>query len=164
MQDLSIIRDLNLPDSYIAAGYIRNYIWDVLHDFPERTPLNDIDVVYYNPDELDEENEKTYEQKLKRETGNSLWSVKNQARMHIKNGDQPYHSIEDALSQWPETATAIGVKLENDNRVSVVCPYGLEDIFEFRVKKSPLFKDEGHYRYRVNQKNWKGLWPKLEIY
>lgn len=36
MQDLRIVRSLELPDCYIGAGYIRNYIWDVLHGFTRR--------------------------------------------------------------------------------------------------------------------------------
>lgn len=163
MKDLAIIRELNLPNGYVAAGYVRNYIWDILHSYTNRTPLNDIDVIYYNTDELDEEIDRKYERKLERETGISIWSVKNQARMHIKNGDKPYKSIEDAISHWPETVTAVGIRLEKDDSVSVISPYGLEDIFEYRVRKSPLFKDEAYYRSRVNKKNWKEIWPRLII-
>jgi hypothetical protein len=111
MKDLSIIRELDLSEWYVAAGYVRNYIWDTLHSYPNRTPLNDIDVIYYNTDKLDEEIEKKYEQKLEQETGMSIWSVKNQASMHIRNGDKPYKSIEDAISQWPETVTTVGIRL-----------------------------------------------------
>ena len=35
------------------------------------------------------------------------WSVKNQARMHLRNGDPPYSGATDAMRHWPETATAI---------------------------------------------------------
>lgn len=163
MKDLSIIKELKLPDWYVAAGYVRNYIWDTLHSYPNRTPLNDIDVIYYNTDEIDEEIEKKYEQKLERDTGISIWSVKNQARMHIRNGDKPYNSIEDAISQWPETVTAVGIRLERDDNISIISPYGLEDLFEYRVRKSPLFKDETYYRTRINKKNWKEIWPRLVI-
>lgn len=31
--------------------------------------------------------------------------VKNQARMHLRNGDRPYQSATDAMRYWPETAT-----------------------------------------------------------
>jgi hypothetical protein len=163
MKDLKRIKTLNLSDCYVAAGYVRNYIWDTLHGYSTRTPLNDIDVIYYNREEIDEEIEKEYEWILERETGSSKWSVKNQARMHISNGDQPYKSIEDAISHWPETVTAVGIRLEDDNSLSIISPYGLEDLFEYRVRKSPLFKDDSYYMSRVTKKNWKKLWPRLEI-
>jgi len=163
MEDLTILRELNLPDWYVTAGYVRNYIWDSLHSYQIRTPLNDIDVIYYNTEEMDEEIEKSYEQKLKLVTGISIWSVKNQARMHTINSDEPYKTIEDAISHWPETVTAVGIKLNEDNSISYVSPYGLNDLFEFKVRRSPLFMNEAYYRSRVDKKSWKEIWPELEI-
>jgi hypothetical protein len=163
MSDLATVRQLQLPDWYIAAGYVRNYIWDCLHEYTSRTPLNDIDVIYFNSNELDEELEKRYERQLEQATGSGLWSVKNQARMHIQNGNDPYNSVEDAISHWPETVTAVGIRLEADDSISLICPYGLEDIFEYRVRRSPLFKDEAYYQSRLNKKAWKKLWPKLQM-
>jgi hypothetical protein len=161
MNDLSVVRSLELPHGHIAAGYVRNYVWDYLHGYQTRTPLNDIDLIYYNKDELDEVVEKKLEQQLKQATGNPLWSVKNQARMHIQNGDRPYQSIQDAISYWPETATAVAIRLESDDRISYVCPHGLDDMFECRVRQSPLFKDEAYYQKRVRGKQWEAIWPKL---
>lgn len=43
---LSAVYAARLPDWYIGAGFIRNLVWDHLHDFPG-TPLNDIDVIYF---------------------------------------------------------------------------------------------------------------------
>jgi hypothetical protein len=64
MKDLSVIRELNLIKGYVAAGYIRNFIWDTLHSYAIPTPLHDIDVIYYNPEELDERrvNEKKWKE------------------------------------------------------------------------------------------------------
>ena len=38
--------ELSLPDSCIAAGFVRNLVWDYFHAYQEITPLNDVDVVY----------------------------------------------------------------------------------------------------------------------
>jgi hypothetical protein len=163
MSELAAVRRLQLPDWCIAAGYVRNYIWDSLHGYTTRTPLNDIDVIYYDKENTDEASEKRYEQQLRHDTANPLWSVKNQARMHVRNGAEPYLSVQDAMRRWPETVTAVGVRLEEDDRLTVIGPHGLDDIFEFRVRKSPLFDDAAYYRHRVSSKNWKQLWPKLTI-
>ena len=37
---------------------------------------------------------------------------KNQARMHVVNNMLPYSSSVDAISKFPETATALGVTLD----------------------------------------------------
>lgn len=163
MKDLRIVRDLRLPEAYISAGYVRNYIWDYVHGFTNRTPLNDIDLIYYDLEQLDEEIDIQYEQQLIEQTGNFLWSVKNQARMHIRNGDEPYSGIEDAISHWPETVTGIAIRLEDDDRLTYVCPYGLDDIFECRVRQSPKFHDRSYYHSRISKKNWSQIWPKLLI-
>ena len=49
MELLRLTSSLNLPDWWICAGFIRSKIWDTLHHFNDRTPLSDIDVIYFDP-------------------------------------------------------------------------------------------------------------------
>ena len=49
MECLKAVASLGLPDWYIAAGFLRNAIWDALHAKFVRTPLNDVDIIYYDP-------------------------------------------------------------------------------------------------------------------
>jgi hypothetical protein len=163
VRDLNLVRQLNLPNWYIAAGYVRNYIWDSLHDYSTRTSLNDIDVIYYDKSNLSEDFEKNLENWLNQKTNLSIWSVKNQARMHIKNNDEPYNSIVDAISKWPETVTAVGISLKEDDSIAIIAPYGIDDLFEMRVRRSPLFKDKGYFYTRVQNKKWLELWPQLKL-
>lgn len=58
MDILRSAQSLNLPDWWVCAGFVRSKIWDVLHEFDERTPLSDIDVIYFDPSNIDEETEK----------------------------------------------------------------------------------------------------------
>ena len=44
MQQLQAVQTLQLPDCFVAAGFVRNMVWDALHDYPP-TPLNDVDVI-----------------------------------------------------------------------------------------------------------------------
>jgi hypothetical protein len=83
--------------------------------------------------------------------------------MHIKNNDEPYNSIVDAVSRWPETVTAVGIRLEENDSIAIIAPYGINDIFDMRVRRSPLFKDKEYFQKRVKNKNWKVIWPKLNI-
>jgi hypothetical protein len=69
----------------------------------------------------------------------------------------------DAIRRWPETVTAVGVTLDDHNRITFIAPYGAEDIFEMRVRRSPLFEDIDYYRNRVTNKNWKEIWPRITI-
>ncbi len=48
MLALRTARQLTLNDWCLAAGFVRNLIWDRLHGFSHSSPLNDIDVIYFN--------------------------------------------------------------------------------------------------------------------
>lgn len=163
MADLHRVRDLNLPQCYIAAGYIRNYVWDLLHGYGRTDRYGDIDVVYFDPDEASEERDERLEERLRRETSNPKWSVKNQARMHVHNGDEPYHSTYEALTMWPETATAVGASVNAVGEIELICPYGLEDLYALRVRRSPAFVKRDYYLERVWRKQWANEWPRLTI-
>jgi len=162
VQILEIARDLNLPDWAIGAGFVRNKVWDYLHEF-EKTPLDDIDLVYFDKSNLSEEYEKELEKILK-EKLNVEWSVKNQARMHIRNDEDPYTSSEHAMSKWPETVTAIGITLNNENKLKLIAPYGINDLVNLKIRISPNFnKNPEIFRERIKNKNWLTKWPKLEV-
>jgi len=163
MRDLELVRSLRLPDGHIAAGYIRNQAWDRLHGFKAGERHADIDVVFYDPADRSERRDEAAERQLREMTGDPKWSVKNQARMHIRNGDAPYDSLSDALSRWPETATAVGARLDDNGRITLVHPYGLADLFGLVVRRSPAFADGAYYLDRIRKKGWSKLWPLLSI-
>ncbi|MFM9277380.1 nucleotidyltransferase family protein [Paenibacillus jiagnxiensis] len=161
IEDLKRVRELGLPQGCIAAGYVRNRVWDKLHGYVALTPLNDIDVIYYDPGNTLEERDHHLQQLLNRGQINRHWSVKNQARMHERNGDPPYASAEDAMRYWPETATAVGIYMDVQDVMHTVAPFGLDDLFEMRVRKSPCFRNTTAFRIRVFQKEWLDTWPLL---
>lgn len=163
MRDLSIVQTLQLPNGYIAAGYVRNYVWDYLHHRTSATSLNDVDVIYYDTSDLSEETEKRLENRLKNHLNEYNWSVKNQARMHTRNHSKPYLNIADAMKRWPETATAVGIRLDQNHNIKVVAPHGLIDLFNFIVRRSPYFEDRELFLQRIQSKNWLELWPKLNV-
>ena len=52
MAMLRAVASLRLPDAWVAAGAVRNAVWDSLHEYRTSTPLSDIDVVWFDPDDL----------------------------------------------------------------------------------------------------------------
>lgn len=44
---LAVPADLQLPDAWLAAGFVRNRVWDRLHGYPEPIPLADLDVIHF---------------------------------------------------------------------------------------------------------------------
>ena len=167
MELLKSAKSLNLPDWWICAGFVRSKIWDVLHGFDERTTIPDIDVIYYDRTNIEKSVEKEYEEALKRLLPTIPWSVKNQARMHSVNNVSPYTSSVDAISRFPETATALGVKLDEGNNVILTAPHGIDDVVNLRVKPTPSFCGQKEqmkiYEERIRDKNWRAVWNKVEI-
>ena len=49
MTVLAIIRDLNLADAWLAAGAVRNFIWNQLSGKPGFDATTDLDLVFYDP-------------------------------------------------------------------------------------------------------------------
>lgn len=84
------------------------------------------------------------------------WSVKNQARMHTRNGDRPYLSSNDAMRYWPETATAVAVRLGPGDTCEVAAPLGLDDLFRLIIRPTPRFSTEklDIFQDRFSAKNW----------
>ena len=56
MAILTIIRDLELKDSWLAAGSVRNFIWNLLSDKPAFDRETDVDVIFFDPEVSYEEN------------------------------------------------------------------------------------------------------------
>ncbi|MGJ9382150.1 nucleotidyltransferase family protein [Salipaludibacillus sp. CF4.18] len=165
MEILKAVQLLNLPDWWVCAGFVRSKIWDTLHEFQESTPLSDIDVIYFDGMQTDEHLEKELEQELRRISPTYPWSVKNQARMHVINDLPPYKSAEDGIAKFPETATSLGVRLDTQGNVVLTAPHGIQDVINFIVRPTPLFKSTKHlaavYNQRVKSKNWQSRWQRI---
>ncbi|WP_310176133.1 nucleotidyltransferase family protein [Neobacillus niacini] len=168
MHILKSAKSLNLPDWWICAGFVRSKIWDTLHNFSERTLIPDIDLIYFDPTNIDELEEKKLEELLNNLMPNTPWSVKNEARMHIKSKMPPYSSSVDAISKFPETATALGVKLDEKDNVVLTAPFGISDVVNLVVKPTPFFTQTKErieiYEDRITKKNWKSIWNNVKVY
>ncbi|PGT20699.1 nucleotidyltransferase family protein [Bacillus cereus] len=167
MNVLQMAKTLGLPDWWICAGFVRSKIWDTLHNFKVRTTTPDVDVIYFDSFLKDEAYEQSLEKKLTNLDASIPWSVKNQARMHVVNNMPPYSSSVDAISKFPETATALGVTLDEQNNVILTTPCGIEDVLSLQVKPTAHFletKERIHmYNKRVMKKNWQSKWPNITI-
>ncbi|HGG0584806.1 MULTISPECIES: nucleotidyltransferase family protein [Bacillus] len=167
MNVLQMAKSLELPDWWICAGFVRSKIWDTLHDYEAKTAMPDVDVIYYDSLHQDEIYEQSLETKLMNIDATIPWSVKNQARMHVVNNMPPYSSSVDAISKFPETATALGVTLDELNNVILTAPCGIEDVLSLQVRPTAHFlesKERLHmYKNRVIKKNWQSKWSNITI-
>jgi hypothetical protein len=163
MEQLRAVRALALPDWCIAAGFVRNRVWDHLHGITPPRPTNDIDVLYYDAADLAKEPEQAYEARLNAVLP-APWQVRNQARMHLPKGLPQHKNTADAMIYWLETVTAVGVRLEADNSLTVVAPHGTDDLVELRCQPTAFGRERlDEYNERIARKGWRELWPKVRF-
>ncbi|WP_413731722.1 MULTISPECIES: nucleotidyltransferase family protein [unclassified Shewanella] len=157
MQALECVANLGPIDAWLAAGFVRNLVWDKLHGTVSR--LSDIDVIYYEPNDTSEVTDKAYEAKLVAAL-DLPWSVKNQARMHLKNNHQPYASVSDAMSYWPEQQTALAVRLRA-GELQLLNLFPLGHLFALELSPNPK-STPGVFESRLKAKNWLADYPLLK--
>lgn len=164
MEMLRLARRLNLPDWVVGAGFLRSLVWDRLCGFTARTPLNDIDIVFFDPADISREREDAAEAQLMTWYPDQVWSVRNMARMHIKNREPAYSSTEHAIGHWLETPTAVGIGLTADDSLYLLAPHGVADLLAGRVRPTPNGQRKiDEYRARVAAKNWPARWPRVTV-
>ncbi|WP_228258854.1 nucleotidyltransferase family protein [Acinetobacter ihumii] len=153
---------------YLSAGVIRQLVWSELHHDQYKIEGSEIDVIFYDP-ASDQEYEKHIQQALHRQFPYNDWDVVNQATVHQwylkENGEQiaAYCSLSDAISVWPETATAIAIRLRQNDQLEIIAPLGLTDLFELKLRWNPRLVSHDLFLNRVRQKRWLERWPKLQL-
>jgi hypothetical protein len=158
MEILHTVEALRLPDSWVGAGFVRNPLWDTLHDRLWSASYSDIDVLYFDAANADPERDRRIEADLLISVA-APWSVKNQARMHLQNGDPPYADTADAMGHWPETCTAVAVRSVG-SRVELLAPFGTDDLLGMIVRPTPAFVNKLEvYGARLARKAWSKSWP-----
>lgn len=160
---LGVVAGLELPDCWIGAGFVRNAVWHHLHGRTKMPLEGDVDVIWYNPNCIDAAEDRRFEAQLALSEPSFVWSVKNQARMHTRNGDAPYSSSSDAMTHWPETATAVAARRKGATGCEIAAPLGLDDLFDLVLRPTPRFRRDKRaiYEQRVLGKSWTTAWPLL---
>jgi hypothetical protein len=158
------VRSLALPDWCIAAGFLRNRVWDHLHGIAPARPPVDIDVIYFDASDPAGEHEAEYEARLGAILPGLPWQVRNQARMHVRKDLPPHLSTADAMTFWLESVTPVGVRLEADDRLTVVAPLGVDDLLGLVCRPTSYGRARrAEYDARIEAKRWGELWPKVRF-
>lgn len=171
MSILDYIYELELPNFYIAAGSVFQTIWNYYDNKPLNSEIKDIDIIYYDANNLSKEDEEKIEDKIvthfKELNINYEFDVHNEARMHLwkksnenKNIDQ-YKNSEYSIDKWIATVYSICITKENDE-IKVYAPYGLSDIFS-RTIRPIKHKDNSKELYEKKVKSWSSRFNNLKI-
>jgi hypothetical protein len=169
MQALHAVAQLSLHDCCIGAGAVRALVWDALHGRVQPSVPGDIDVAYFDADDLQPRREVELRQRLEALLPGVPWDVCNQARVHLWFEDYfgyavpPLLSLDDAIASWPEFATAVGIYLQPDGEIGIVAPHGLDDLFNMVVRRNPARISLDGYAQRLASKDFAARWPRVTI-
>jgi hypothetical protein len=159
-----VVRHHRLPDWAVGAGFVRSAVWDALHGYREPIPLADVDVLYFDRSDHSREREVEIEEDLTTAMANVPWSVRNQARMHLRNGDRPYADTTDALRYWLETPPAVAIRLDEQGHPSLLAPFGINDLIGMVCRPTPRAQEKlAEYRQRMGEKKWSAYWRMVRI-
>lgn len=159
-QALKVLAEHGPPGAWIGAGFLRNAVWDALSGrAPDIGGLADLDVIFHDQAHPEPAADAAWQARLVQALA-LPWSVTNQARMHGRNGHARYGDVEDAIAHWPETATAIAVRLQGE--VELLAPHGLDDLLAMILRPTPAFALRREViMERATQKGWFSRWPRL---
>ena len=169
MEVLEALREIDLPDWLLVSGAVYNLAWNVLTDRPPLTGIKDVDVVYFEPADLSYEAEDRVIRRLAERFAHLPLpvEVRNQARVLLwfpeKFGQPfaPLTSSAEMLERYASKTHAVGVRLLADDSLRIVAPFGLDDLFSFRMVPNPALSNRPAHEAKAARA--KAIWPELTI-
>ncbi len=168
MHVMRTARDLSLPDWMIFSGAIYQRVLNVQTGRDLDYGIKDYDLAYFDADTSYEAEDRVirgvaeaFEPPLK-----DMVEVRNQARVHLwfepKFGE-PYapltHSAE-AVDRFVSPLFAVAARLEPDDSLTLIAPFGLDDLFALRLRPNPRRQTNGFERTAANLL---ARWPEVRV-
>lgn len=170
MEALRAVRAHCPVPAFIGAGAVRAAVWDALHGYAQDRIPADIDVVFHDAADPGRARDEAYRQALALAAPRYGWDVTNQAGVHLwyhaHFGGSPVPalgSLDEGVATWPETATAVALRLADDDAIDIVAPLGLDDLMAMVVRWNPARVGRELYMARVTQKDYERRWPGVTI-
>ncbi len=169
MEVLKGIRAEVLPEGMLVAGALYHMAWNRLAGRPGLVTVNDLDVFFFDDADLSYEAEDVAIQRLAARFAHLPIpvQVRNQARVHLwfegKFGAPftPLQSAEEMLGRYAARAYAVGARLEPDDQITIMAPFGLDDLFSFRVVPNHALENRPLHEKKGVQ--LKATWPQLRV-
>lgn len=171
MRVLTTVRDSGLPNAWVGAGVLRDLVWGQLFGSGfDPMQVRDVDVAFFDPHDLSGERDLAATQVLSDIWPEVPWQARNQAAVHTwyaaKFGGPPVAplvSIPDAVATWPETATALAVRLDTGDRIDVCAPLGLTDLLAGVWRRNPRRISLERSLDRLARHRPRERWPGVQV-
>lgn len=164
MKVLRAADERGLPDWWIGAGFLRDRVWDAIEGNQVSKP-RDVDLVFFDSRNVKATNDWAITDEMNICYPLATWEVRNQARMHTKDGSKPFRCTAEGIAHWTETATAIAVRL-HDGELNFLYCYGSNDLLHLIVRPVTVdgsVSSSALVQRRIADKQWLVRWPHLQI-
>jgi hypothetical protein len=169
MQVLQRARDLDLPDWLIFSGAVYQRVLNRLTGRDADYGIKDYDLGYFDAADISYEAEDVVIRRVAaafEPPVRDMIEVRNQARVHLwfegKFGEPyaPLANSAEALTRFVSPLFAVAVRLEADDRLSIMAPFGLDDLFALRLRPNPLRSTGGFARTAASAV---ARWPEIKV-
>lgn len=169
MAVLRAARDLALPDGVLFSGAIYQRVLNHRTGRELDYGIKDYDLGYYDASDIGYEAE---DEVIRRVAAalepplRQMVEVRNQARVHlwfqakVAETYTPLANSAEALTRFVSPLFAVGARLEADGDLTVLAPFGLEDLFALRLRPNPWRVTKGFARTAASAK---ARWPEIEV-
>lgn len=169
MRVLDGARALGLADWLVFSGAIYQPVLNALTGRPADHGIKDYDLAYFDASDLSYEAE---DMVIRRAAAAfdpdlaPLVEVRNQARVHLwfeaRFGEAytPLRNSAEALERFVSASLAVGARLEADGRLTLLAPFGLDDLFALRMRPNPDRVTKGFARAAASVR---ARWPEIRV-
>lgn len=169
MPVLTRARAMGLSDWCLVSGAIYNTVWNVLTGRPPNTGIKDVDLFYWDDSDLSYEAEDVVIQR-----GAHIFAdlpvpveIRNQARVHLwyeahfGRTCEPLRSSAESVGRFASKTHAVSVRLEADDSLSLHAPFGLDDLFSFRI--TPNRATDNRRTHETKGARAVSIWPEVTV-
>jgi len=169
MQLLASIRSVRLPQWRLVAGCLYQTVWNVLTGRVRGTGIKDYDLIYFDDDDLSWAAEDRIVRCVVAATRGCVGpvEVRNQARVHLwfearfGTAYPRLSSADEALHRYASIVHAVGVRLEDDDRLDVAAPFGLDDLFAMVIRPNPVIENAVSHTHKAQRA--RAIWPEVVV-
>ena len=166
---LAAVRSLRLPQWRLVAGCLYQTVWNVLTGRTPGTGIKDYDLIYFDASDVSWEAEDNVVHRVAAATCGCVGPVetRNQARVHLwfeQRFGVPYpklSSADEALRYYASIVHAIGVRLEDDDRLEVAAPFGFDDLFAMLIR--PNYALDNATSHTSKARRARAIWPEVTV-
>jgi hypothetical protein len=171
MRVLATVRGAGLPDAWVGAGVVRDLVWGRLYGSGfSPDDVRDVDVAFFDPHDLRRDADDRATRRLHEAQPEVPWEASNQAAVHTWYATEfsgapvrPLVSIADAVATWPETATAVAVRLDEADGIEICAPVGLADLLAGVWRRNPRRVSLDVSLARLARQDPERRWPAVTV-